>query len=90
MYSTLVLNTAWPILMAYATYRVVLAVGHAPGRDRDLLVAGIGGALAWWGRVLYSFDVPLDWPFALTVAGSALMFAPKLWGIFLHERLIRR
>lgn len=86
--SIFVLNVAWPVLMAYAGYRIVLAVGCARirGRGVDVIIAGVGGVIAWWGRVLYSYDLPLDWPFALTVLGVALMVSPKLSGLARGQR----
>lgn len=86
-WSLLVLNVGWPILMAYAVYRVVLAM-HArrvPGHEIETLIAGVGGAIAWWGRVLYGYDLPLDWPFALTVLGVSLMLTPKIAGLARRE-----
>jgi hypothetical protein len=82
-WSALLLNGAWPVLMAYAVYRVVLALGvrKAHRADLEILVAGVGGAIAWWGRVLYTYDLALEWPFALTVVGVALMLAPKFVGL---------
>lgn len=86
-WSVLILNGAWPVVMAYAGYRIVLALysRRAEGPESELLLAGLGGVIAWWGRVLYSYQVPLDWPFALTVLGVALMVAPKLNGLIARE-----
>lgn len=83
----LILNIAWPFLLAYAWYRIILAIGgrYATRRSQvEALVAGLGGAIACWGRAIYGFAVPLDWPFALTVLAAALMVAPKLMGIALN------
>jgi len=79
-WSTLILNVAWPILMAYSVYRVVLAMyaRRVAGYELETVVAGLGGAIAWWGRTLYAYDLPLDWPFALTVLGVSLMLVPKI------------
>ena len=82
----LVLNGAWPVLMAYAAYRVVLVFGPPHGRSAEIVVAAVGGVTAWWARVLYSYEVPLDWPFALTVLGVAMMVGPKFVGLIREQR----
>ena len=83
----IVLKVTWTFVMAYAWYRIVLAVFGRYNTRRhliDALVAGSGGAVAVWGRVLYETAEPSTWPFALTVFGVALMVGPKLVGIAEH------
>jgi hypothetical protein len=70
-----------PIPSAYAVWHLGRMLTPWPP-PKDVLVAALGGALWWWGLVLFSYSRTVrnigDWDLAVLLVGVSLMILPKL------------
>ena len=82
----LLVYTFLPIISAYAVYRLGLGLITPWPPSKDALIAAWGGALWWWGEVLYMYGRSIgpdvgEWDLAVMLMGVSLMLLPKLMGL---------
>ena len=80
-------DVAWLIVVCYAGYKIARMWGRFRARARvvEAAIAGAGGAMIWWSRVLYGLDFSDGVTLSFLVIGLALIAFPKLLGIATND-----